>query len=62
MARADGLLSWLKDEAKEYEAWQWLTEIAQEKTELDAGLKVTLLLPMLDPTLPPMLEGEPQRQ
>ena len=59
VARADGLLSWLKDDAKEHEAWQWLSEIAQEKAQLDPGLKVTLLLPMLDPALPPMFEGKP---
>ena len=58
VARADGLLAWLKDEAKEYEAWQWLSEIAEEKAQLDPGMKVTLLLPMLNPDLPVMFEGQ----
>jgi hypothetical protein len=58
VARADGLLTWLKDEAKEYETWQWLKEITEDMRPLDPGLKVTLLLPMLDPTLPVIFEGE----
>ena len=57
VARATVLRDWLTNDAKEHDIADWLGEITETKAQLDAGMKVTLLLPMMDPALPPYFRG-----
>ncbi len=57
VARATVLRDWLTNDAKEHDIAGWLEEITETKAQLDAGMKVTLLLPMMDPALPPCFRG-----
>ena len=57
VARATALQHWLEKDAKEHEAADWLQTITEKMAQYDAGVKVTLLLPALDPALPPTFDG-----